>query len=194
MSDKEKSTSQNESSALNVMGGISSNHDGMRTLGRRRFVKRDRSISVDDLYDKVAAGSRRELARAITLIESIRPEDQKVAQQLLNKLIPRTGDSIRIGVSGVPGAGKSTFIETFGLMLCEQGYKVAVLAIDPSSTVTGGSVLGDKTRMEKLTTHPKSYIRPSPTSGTLGGVHRKSRETMLLCEAAGYDVILIETV
>lgn len=194
MSHKKKVTSQNESSALHVKGGISSNHDGMKKSGRRRFVKAKRTVSIDDLYDKVADGSRRDLAQAITLIESIRAEDQKIAQQLLNRLIPKTGNSVRIGVSGVPGAGKSTFIETFGLMLCEQGYKVAVLAIDPSSSVTGGSVLGDKTRMEQLSLHPNAYIRPSPTSGTLGGVHQKTRETMLLCEAAGFDVILIETV
>lgn len=194
MSEHEKSTSQNESSALHVMGGIKSNHDGRVKTRRRRFVKRKRTVSIDDLYEQVVAGSRRDLAQAITLIESVNQDDQKMAQQLLNRLIPKTGKSIRIGVSGVPGAGKSTFIETFGLMLSEQGYKVAVLAIDPSSSVTGGSVLGDKTRMDQLANHPNAYIRPSPTSGTLGGVHRKSRETMLLCEAAGYDVILIETV
>jgi LAO/AO transport system kinase len=109
-------------------------------------------------------------------------------------LTPYTGNSIRIGITGVPGAGKSTFIETFGESLCEQGYKVAVLAVDPSSTVTGGSILGDKTRMENLSRNPNAYVRPSPSGGVLGGVHRKTRETMLLCEAAGYDIILVETV
>lgn len=192
MSEEEKSTVQD--SALNVMEGIKSSHDGMKKAPRRRFVKREKQVSIDELYDKVVEGSRRDLARAITLIESVKREDQKNAQFLLNRLMPRTGNSVRIGVSGVPGAGKSTFIETFGYMLCELGYKVAVLAIDPSSHVTGGSVLGDKTRMEQLSTHPNAYIRPSPSSGTLGGVHRKTRETMLLCEAAGFDVILIETV
>lgn len=194
MSDQDKLTSKDESSALHVMGGIKSNHDGRRKASRRRFVKRKRTASIDDMYEQVVAGSRRDLAQAITLIESINQEDQIIAQQLLNRLIPKTGNSVRIGVSGVPGAGKSTFIEAFGLMLSERGYKVAVLAIDPSSSVTGGSVLGDKTRMDQLANHPNAYIRPSPTSGTLGGVHRKSRETMLLCEAAGYDIILIETV
>lgn len=193
MSDQGKTPSKDES-ALHVMSGISSSHDGMKKTTRRRFVKRSREVSVDDLYEKIVAGSRRDLAKAITLIESVKREDQLAAQQLLNRLIPKTGNSIRIGVSGVPGAGKSTFIESFGYMLCEQGFKVAVLAIDPSSTVTGGSVLGDKTRMEELSNHPNAYIRPSPSSGTLGGVHRKTRETMLLCEAAGYDIILIETV
>lgn len=192
MSREEKSNL--EDSALHVMDGIYSKHDGMKKPPRRRFVKKRKSISIDDLYDKIVSGSRQDLARAITLIESVKKEDQKNAQLLLNRLMSRTGNSIRIGVSGVPGAGKSTFIETFGYMLCEKGYKVAVLAIDPSSHVTGGSVLGDKTRMEKLSNHPNAYIRPSPSSGTLGGVHRKTRETMLLCEAAGFDIILIETV
>src|SRR5690625_1524440 len=193
MSDQGKTPSKDES-ALHVMSGISSSHDGMKKTTRRRFVKRSREVSVDDLYEKIVAGSRRDLAKAITLIESVKREDQLAAQQLLNRLMPRTGNSIRIGVSGVPGAGKSTFIEAFGLMLSKKGYKVAVLAIDPSSAMTGGSVLGDKTRMEQLANDPNAFIRPSPTSGTLGGVHRKTRETMLLCEAAGYDVILIETV
>src|SRR5690625_2318192 len=193
MSDKERDTSYDDS-ALNVMEGIASRHDGMKKTRRRKFVKRNATISIDQLYEKIITSSRRDIARAITLIESIKRSDQLNAQQLLNKLMPKTGNSIRVGVSGVPGAGKSTFIEVFGLMLCELGYKVAVLAIDPSSTVTGGSVLGDKTRMEQLANHPNAYIRPSPSSGTLGGVHRKTRETMLLCEAAGFDVILIETV
>ncbi len=183
-----------EETALNVMGGITSSHDGTKRTKRRRFVKKKETVQIDALYEKIISGSTLDLARAITLIESVRREDQTYAQALLQKALPHTGKSIRIGISGVPGAGKSTFIETFGLMLCELGYKVAVLAIDPSSSVTGGSILGDKTRMENLSSHPNAYIRPSPTSGTLGGVHRKTRETMLLCEAAGYDVILVETV
>lgn len=193
MTDKETNKSA-ENSALNVMDGIESSHDGLKKTERRRFVKKASDISIPDLFEKITTGSRRDLARGITLIESMKQEDQKKAQELLHRVLPKTGNSIRIGVSGVPGAGKSTFIETFGHMLCEEGYKVAVLAIDPSSTMTGGSVLGDKTRMEQLANHPNAYIRPSPSSGTLGGVHRKTRETMLLCEAAGYDVILIETV
>ena len=120
--------------------------------------------------------------------------DKKAGQELLLNLLPKTGNSVRLGITGVPGAGKSTFIEAFGLMLCDAGHKVAVLAIDPSSSITGGSILGDKTRMEELARHPNAFIRPSPSAGTLGGVHKKSRETMLLCEAAGYDIILIETV
>ena len=183
-----------EETALNVMGGITSSHDGTKRTKRRRFIKKKETVQIDSLYEKVISGSRLDLARAITLIESIRSEDQTHAQALLQKALPHTGKSVRIGISGVPGAGKSTFIETFGLMLCELGYKVAVLAIDPSSSVTGGSILGDKTRMQNLSSHPNAYIRPSPTSGTLGGVHRKTRETMLLCEAAGYDIILVETV
>jgi len=181
-------------SALHVKDGVQSSHDGMKRTKRRRFVKKQSTFSLDSMYEQLIKGSRIELAKAITLIESVKDTDQKNAQDLLKKTLPHTGNSVRLGISGVPGAGKSTFIETFGNMLCEQGFKVAVLAIDPSSSVTGGSVLGDKTRMEQLASHPNAFIRPSPTSGTLGGVHRKTRETMLLCEAAGYDVILIETV
>ena len=185
---------KHDTSALHVMDGISSTHDGLKKTSRRRFVKKDQKVEVDELFKNIQNGSRNDLAKGITLIESIKKADQTYAQQLLQKALPLTGNSVRIGVSGVPGAGKSTFIETFGLMLCKLGHKVAVLAIDPSSTVTGGSILGDKTRMQQLTNHPNAFIRPSPTSGTLGGVHRKTRETMLLCEAAGYDVILVETV
>ena len=180
--------------SLHVMDGIQRSHDGLRRTKRRKFVKKQTDFSLDTIYEKLIQGSRIDLAKAITLIESLNAEDQQNAQQLLKKALSHTGNSVRIGVSGVPGSGKSTFIETFGHMLCELGFKVAVLAIDPSSSVTGGSVLGDKTRMEQLSSHPNAFIRPSPTSGTLGGVHRKTRETMLLCEAAGYDIILIETV
>ncbi len=181
-------------SAMHVMDGIHSSHDGLKRTRRRKFVKKQSAFSLDTTYEQLITGSRIHLAQAITLIESLKRSDQDVAQDLLKKALPHTGKSIRLGISGIPGVGKSTFIETFGYMLCELGYKVAVLAIDPSSSVTGGSVLGDKTRMEKLGSHPNAFIRPSPTSGTLGGVHRKTRETMLLCEAAGYDIILIETV
>ncbi|WP_330217583.1 methylmalonyl Co-A mutase-associated GTPase MeaB [Planococcus halocryophilus] len=134
------------------------------------------------------------LGKAITLLESSNPEHKQNGQELLNQLLPDTGNSLRLGITGVPGAGKSTFIETFGEMLTSLGHRVAVLAIDPSSSLTGGSILGDKTRMEQLARNPKAFIRPSPTAGTLGGVHKKTRETMLLCEAAGYDIILVETV
>lgn len=138
--------------------------------------------------------TRRELAKAITLIESTRLEDQDAAQAILLAALPKSGTAWRIGVSGVPGVGKSTFIESLGWMLAESGHKVAVLAVDPSSPISGGSILGDKTRMEKLSAHPNAFIRPSPTAGALGGVSRKTREAILLCEAAGYDLVLIETV
>ena len=146
------------------------------------------------LVDGVIRGQRRALAKAITLIESSRPDHQQRAQQVLTTLLPRTGHAIRIGISGVPGAGKSTLIEALGVWLIERGKKLAVLAIDPSSTVSGGSILGDKTRMELLSQREEAFIRPSPSAGSLGGVAEKTREAMLLCEAAGYDVIIIETV
>ena len=180
--------------SLHVKGGLKSSHDGRKGTKRRKFVKKRAPFHAKQEAELIYTGSTNALARAITLVESKNVADRKQAQALLQEVMPKTGNSIRIGISGVPGAGKSTFIETFGMMLCEMGYKVAVLAIDPSSSLTGGSVLGDKTRMEKLSMHPRAFIRPSPTSGTLGGVHQKSRETMLLCEAAGYDVVLVETV
>lgn len=139
-------------------------------------------------------GDRRALAKGITLIESTRAEDRVLAQDLLHGLLPQTGKSIRVGITGVPGVGKSTFIEALGLYLIEQGHRVAVLAVDPSSPVAGGSILGDKTRMELLSRNDGAFIRPSPAGAALGGVAQKTRESMLLCEAAGYDVILVETV
>lgn len=183
-----------DDSAMHVMNGIESQHDGMVAPKRKRFVKKEKKIDIDGMVEEISNGSRLHLSKAITLLESRAEQDQKAGQELLRMLLPKAGNSIRIGVTGVPGAGKSTFIESFGLQLAETGHKVAVLAIDPSSTVTGGSILGDKTRMEALAKHPNAFIRPSPSSGTLGGVHKKTRETMLLCEAAGYDIILIETV
>ncbi|MCD6076825.1 MAG: meaB [Ramlibacter sp.] len=137
---------------------------------------------------------RRAIAKAITLLESTRPDHRAEADALLTRLLPHTGKSFRLGISGVPGVGKSTFIETLGLSLIDKGHRVAVLAIDPSSSVSGGSILGDKTRMEHLSVHPQAYIRPSPSSGTLGGVAAKTRESMLVCEAAGYDIVIVETV
>ncbi|ASM78729.1 transporter [Vitreoscilla filiformis] len=137
---------------------------------------------------------RRAIAKTITLLESTRPEHRLRADELLNALLPHTGRSLRLGISGVPGVGKSTFIETLGMHLIGQGHRVAVLAIDPSSTVSGGSILGDKTRMEQLSVHESAFIRPSPSSGTLGGVAERTRESMLVCEAAGYDVVIVETV
>ncbi|HMU99497.1 MAG TPA: methylmalonyl Co-A mutase-associated GTPase MeaB [Rhodocyclaceae bacterium] len=146
------------------------------------------------LAEGVIAGQRRALAKAITLIESTRPDHQARAQELLNALLPHTGKAIRVGISGVPGAGKSTFIEALGTWLIDHGHRVAVLAVDPSSTVSGGSILGDKTRMETLCQREAAFIRPSPSAGSLGGVAEKTREAMLLCEAAGFDVIIVETV
>ena len=139
-------------------------------------------------------GDRRDLARAITLVESTRADHREQAAQLLDALLPDTGGSVRVGISGPPGVGKSTFIEALGLRLVEQDHHVAVLAVDPSSSRTGGSILGDKTRMDELARHSNAYIRPSPSGGALGGVTRRTRETILVCEAAGYDVVLVETV
>lgn len=159
----------------------------------RKPAKR-RKLTLDDYERGVLAGDTGILSRSITLVESNHPAHEALAQQLLTRLLPHTGRSIRVGITGVPGAGKSTLIESLGCLLCDQGHRVAVLAVDPSSSVTGGSILGDKTRMQNLVRQPNAYIRPSPSGGSLGGVGRKSRETMLLCEAAGFDVILVETV
>jgi LAO/AO transport system kinase len=146
------------------------------------------------LAERVSAGDRRALARAITLVESTRADHRAEARQLLDALLPATGRSLRLGVSGAPGAGKSSLIEAFGLHAVEAGHAVAVLAVDPSSNRSGGSVLGDKTRMAELGRRPEAYIRPSPSGGTLGGVARRTREALLVCEAAGFDVVVIETV
>ena len=147
-----------------------------------------------NLAEQVVAGQRRAIAKAITLLESTRADHRRQGDELLTALLPRTGNSFRLGISGVPGVGKSTFIEVLGLYLIERGHRVAVLAIDPSSSVSGGSILGDKTRMERLSVNENAYIRPSPSSGTLGGVAEKTREAMLVCEAAGFDVVIVETV
>lgn len=151
-------------------------------------------MDLNQLSDDLKSGDRRALAQAITLIESTREDHQAEAQALFTELLPHTGNAVRIGISGVPGVGKSTFIESFGLHVIGKKHKVAVLAVDPSSKRTGGSIMGDKTRMGKLANHPDAFIRPSPTGGTLGGVARRTREAMLLCEAAGYDVVMVETV
>lgn len=150
--------------------------------------------SVEELADAIRSGDRAALPRAITMLESTRADHRERSQQLLLALLPDAGNAHRVGITGVPGVGKSTTIEALGMHLIEQGHKVAVLAVNPSSTRTGGSILGDKTRMARLATHPDAYIRPSPTSGTLGGVAKATRETVVLLEAAGFDVILIETV
>jgi LAO/AO transport system kinase len=153
-----------------------------------------RPLTSDDYLSGILSGDRTILARAITLVESNAPNHFEQAQQLLRQLLPYTGNAIRVGITGVPGAGKSTFIESLGIYLVRQDHRVAVLAVDPTSSLTRGSILGDKTRMEELARETNAFIRPSPTGGALGGVARKTRETMLVCEAAGFDVILVETV
>ena len=154
----------------------------------------DNTSLLADLRGQAPMPQRRAMAKAITLLESTRADHRAQADALLTDLLPHTGGSFRLGISGVPGVGKSTFIETLGLYLIAQGHRVAVLAVDPSSSVSGGSILGDKTRMERLSVAPQAYIRPSPASGTLGGVAEKTREAMLVVEAAGFDVVIVETV
>lgn len=156
--------------------------------------RRRKEYSASEYVSGIRTGNRSILSQAITLVESSLQEHYLKAQEIVESCLPFTGNSLRIGVTGVPGAGKSTFIETFGLHVTSLGRKIAVLAIDPSSEQTGGSILGDKTRMEQLSSHPSAFIRPSPASGSLGGVARKTRETIILCEAAGFDTILVETV
>lgn len=157
-------------------------------------LKKRREYSADDYVDGILRGDKSILAQAVTLIESTKPEHQGKAQQVIERCLPNAGRSVRIGITGVPGAGKSTFIDVFGMNLINLGKKVAVLAIDPSSERSKGSILGDKTRMETLSAQANAFIRPSPSAGSLGGVARKTRETIVLCEAAGFDTILIETV
>lgn len=179
-----------EEFAVNVVKAFGSKHK----RGENSEIKKKKLFETKELADGVLRGDRTLLAKAITMIESNAPAHRIKAAELLNYLLPKSGNSLRIGISGVPGAGKSSLIETLGLYLIEKGYKPAVLAVDPSSTLTKGSILGDKTRMEKLSRENNCFIRPSPSGGALGGVARKSRETIIACEAAGYDVILIETV
>src|SRR5574344_2694284 len=162
-------------------------------LKKRKRIKRT-ELSVSDYVEGIAKGNITILSRAVTLIESVLPEHQSLAQEVIEKCLPYSGNSMRIGISGVPGAGKSTSIDVFGTHVLEKGGKLAVLAIDPSSERSKGSILGDKTRMETLSVHPDSFIRPSPSAGSLGGVARKTRETIILCEAAGFDKIFVETV
>ena len=161
-------------------------------IARKKELSKD--INPSEISEGIKNGDKQSLSRAITLLESQKPEHIVYGQEILQNLLDQTGNSVRIGITGVPGVGKSTFIEAFGNHLITQGHKVAVLAIDPSSEKTGGSILGDKTRMESLSTNENAFIRPTSSSGSLGGVSRKTNETMLLCEAAGFDVILIETV
>ena len=169
---------------MSLQEAVPGSFDGQHGLGEE-----DRA-----LVEGVLARQLRPLAKAITLIESSRPDHQRRAEAVLQALLPHTGRALRLGISGVPGVGKSTFIEALGLYLVERGHRVAVLAVDPSSSVSGGSILGDKTRMERLSRDPRAFIRPSPSAGSLGGVAEKTRETMLVCEAAGFDVVIVETV
>jgi GTPase len=177
-----------KNSGIAVPPGI--NPEVLSKTGR----KRRRKYTAKEYVDAIIAGNRTILSQAITLVESSLPEHYETAQEIIEKCLPYSSHSIRIGVTGVPGAGKSTFIESFGMHLTGSGRKIAVLTIDPSSKQSGGSILGDKTRMERLSTHPSAFIRPSPTAGSPGGVARKTRETIILCEAAGFDTILVETV
>ena len=182
-----------EYKGLQVNSGVSQQSIINPYLSRARFRRRE--MSANDMVEGIVKGDITILSQAVTLIESVNPDHQAKAQEVINKCLPYSGNSVRVGISGVPGAGKSTSIDEFGMhVLREKGGKLAVLAIDPSSERTKGSILGDKTRMEKLAQHPDSFIRPSPSAGSLGGVARKTRETIILCEAAGFDKIFVETV
>ena len=180
--------------ACSVMPGVGVDNKTASQPQAAAPVYRPSRMSADDYASGITAGDRVMLSRAITVIESNAARHFDLGQEIIQKILPCTGKALRVGITGVPGAGKSTFIEALGTRLCRDGHRVAVLAVDPSSNVTGGSILGDKTRMELLSRNKNAYIRPSPSGGVLGGVARKSRETMLVCEAAGFDVIFVETV
>jgi LAO/AO transport system kinase len=181
-------------STLRINAGIKQPPSVNPDVFGRSAGKKRKKYSKDEYVEAILAGNRTILSQAITLIESSLPEHYEMAQAIIEKCLPYSAESIRIGITGVPGAGKSTFIETFGLHITGEGRKLAVLTIDPSSEHTRGSILGDKTRMEKLSNHPSAFIRPSPSAGSLGGVARKTRETIILCEAAGFNTIIVETV
>ncbi|MDR1756224.1 MAG: methylmalonyl Co-A mutase-associated GTPase MeaB [Culturomica sp.] len=183
-----------EYEGLKVNKGIARPDSVNPDLAARLSGLRKKELSVEEYVNGILKGNINILSQAITLVESSKTEHQAVAQEVIRRCLPSAGGSIRIGVTGVPGAGKSTFIESFGKFLTAQGHRIAVLAIDPSSERSKGSILGDKTRMEELAGDPHAYIRPSPSAGSLGGVARKTREAMILCEVAGFDIILIETV
>lgn len=185
---------KHKKSALKVKAGVEKPEPVNPELNRKTGLYRKKKLSTEQYLRGIRSGDRTILSRAITLIESTLPDDKKQAAELIRLAIPYSGKALRVGITGVPGAGKSTFIENFGLQRIREGDKVAVLAIDPSSLRSRGSILGDKTRMEKLSTQENAFIRPSASAGTLGGVARKTHETMILCEAAGYDIIFVETV
>jgi len=195
---RKKKPDEKKPSALNVMKGVEGGHDGLpgqKAASSSPLNKIEpHQYATEEYVRGILEGDRVMLSQAITLIESNAPQHQEQAQEVLKAVMPHTGKAIRIGITGVSGAGKSTLIEAFGSYLIEQKHKVAVMAVDPSSSLTKGSILGDKTRMERLSQAPEAFIRPSPSGGTLGGVARKTRETMLLFEAAGFDVLLVETV
>lgn len=176
------------------MGGIEQPSQVNLDAVKKLRVRHPQSMKTEEFLERIREGNRTVLSQAITLIESSLANHQQKAQEIINACMPFSGNSVRIGITGVPGVGKSTFIEALGMYLTAQGHSVAVLAIDPSSSRSKGSILGDKTRMEELSVNPGAYIRPSPSAGSLGGVARKTRETIILCEAAGFDVVLVETV
>ncbi len=186
-------SNKNNDSSLSVNKGVESNNS-INPKSLEQFREKKQRLVLQDYVDGIRAGDRTVLSRAITLIESTRPAHRELAREIIEQCLPDAGHSIRIGITGVPGVGKSTFIEAIGNSIIEKGHRLAVLAIDPSSTRTRGSILGDKTRMETLANNADAFIRPSPTAGSLGGVARKTRETIYLCEAAGYNTIFIETV
>jgi len=192
--DREKEKESKVKSALIVQGGVSQPPSINPDIFRKTEGRKKKKYSVEGYVEGIISGNTTILSQAITLIESSLPQHYDEAQSIIERCLSSGSNSLRIGITGVPGAGKSTFIETFGLFLAGEGRRLAVLAIDPSSSHTRGSILGDKTRMEQLSVHPNAYIRPSPSAGTLGGVARKTRETIILCEAAGFDTILVETV
>ncbi|MFO7873824.1 MAG: methylmalonyl Co-A mutase-associated GTPase MeaB [Bacteroidales bacterium] len=194
MGNQSDNNKNKRSSALKVMKGISQ-PSSMNTSASKAFrLKKKQNLKAEEYVKGIRDGDRMLLSRAITLIESSLTSDYALAQQVIEQCIPYSGNSLRVGITGVPGVGKSTFIETLGQHLTGKGHRIAVLAVDPSSEVSKGSILGDKTRMEKLSVDENAFVRPSPSAGSLGGVARKTREIIILCEAAGYDVVFVETV
>ena len=194
MTKEKKEENPHEGSALKVNAGIEQPPSINEAAVQAFKARKPRQVSIDEYVEGILRGDRVLLSKAITLIESSLPRDFELAQQIIEKCIPYSGHSLRIGITGVPGVGKSTFIEAFGTFLTARGNKIAVLAVDPSSEISRGSILGDKTRMEQLAVDDNAFVRPSPSAGSLGGVARKTREIIILCEAAGFNIVLIETV